>query len=176
MSEELVREVKSLMRSIQDFPKPGILFYDITTVLENGPAFARIIEHYKDRYAGQSIDRFIGIESRGFIFASAIAYALKTGQSLVRKPGKLPYKTDRAEYSLEYGTDAVEMHVDTVGPGQRVVIVDDLLATGGTAAATVGLVEKLGAEIVECTFLVELADLDGRAKLGDTPTYCVVTY
>ncbi len=176
MSQELVDEIKSLMRSIPDFPKPGILFYDITTVLENGPAFGRIVEHLKDRYADRSIDRFIGIESRGFIFAAPIAYALGAGLSLVRKPGKLPYETKREEYELEYGTDAIEMHVDTVKPGQKVVIVDDLLATGGTAEATLKLVEKLGADLVEIVFLVELAGLNGRERLGDTPVYSVVTY
>ena len=172
---ELIDEINSLIRDVPDFPKPGIVFKDITTVLQSGPTFHKIIDHFKERYAGQKIDRFLGIESRGFIFGAAIAYALGTGFGLVRKPGKLPWKTERAEYDLEYGSDAVEMHIDAVAPGENIVIVDDLLATGGTARATVELVERIGATVTECAFVFELGFLPGREKL-DRPAYSLVVF
>jgi adenine phosphoribosyltransferase len=172
---ELMEEVKGLVRDIPDFPKPGILFRDITPVLESGPTLLRVIDHFKARYAGRAIQRFVGIESRGFIFATALAYSLGVGVALIRKPGKLPSDTERMEYELEYGTDAVEIHIDAVKPGMEVVIVDDLLATGGTAEASVKLVERLGGLVRECAFVLELAALEGRRRLH-TPVYSLLEY
>jgi len=175
MSEELVHEIKTLMRDVPDFPIEGIVFKDITPLLQNGPTLVRMIDHFKARYAGRGIKTIVGIESRGFIFGSALAYALGIGFSLVRKPGKLPFTTKSVDYDLEYGTDTVQMHIDAVGPGDKVVIMDDLLATGGTMAAAVQLVEELGADIVELGCVVELGCLDGRAKLN-RPIHSLVTY
>jgi adenine phosphoribosyltransferase len=172
---ELIEEVKGLMREIPDFPKPGILFRDITPVLESGPTLLRVVDHFKARYAGRAIQRFVGIESRGFLFATALAYALGVGVALIRKPGKLPAQTERMEYKLEYGTDAVEIHNDALQPGMEVVIVDDLLATGGTAEASVNLVERLGGVVRECAFVIELADLGGRKRLH-SPVYSLIAY
>lgn len=175
MNQELIDEVTGLVRDVPDFPKQGIVFKDITTVLQSGPTFMRIIDHFKARYAGRPIQRIVGIESRGFIFGAALAYSLGIGFSMVRKPGKLPWKTERVEYELEYGTDTLEMHIDTVVPGDNVVVVDDLLATGGTAAATVKLIEEIGATVAECAFVVELSFLRGRDKLA-RPIHSLVTY
>lgn len=175
MSQKLIDEINALIRDVPDFPKPGIIFKDITTVIQSGPAFLKIIDYFKARYAGRDIQRIVGIESRGFIFGAAIAYSLGMGFGLVRKPGKLPWKTESAEYDLEYGSDAVEMHIDTVAPGDNVVIIDDLLATGGTAKATVDLVERLGATVTECAFVFELGFLPGREKL-DRPTHSLVVF
>jgi adenine phosphoribosyltransferase len=176
MDLELIHEVKSLIRDVPDFPKPGVLFKDITPVLLRGPTLLRVIDHFKARYAGRSIQRFVGIESRGFLFATALAYSLGVGVALVRKPGKLPHETERIEYALEYGNDAVEIHVDSIESGQEVVIVDDLLATGGTADATIQLVEKLGGVVRECAFVIELSSLGGRKRLGGRPIYSLVQY
>lgn len=172
---ELIDEVKGLMREIPDFPKPGILFRDITPVLQNGPTLLRVIDHFKARYAGRAIQRFVGIESRGFLFATGLAYALGVGVALVRKPGKLPAEVERIEYDLEYGSDAVEIHTDAIQPGMEIVIIDDLLATGGTAEASVKLVERLGGVVRECAFVVELRDLGGRKRLH-TPVYSLIDY
>lgn len=176
MSTELDARIQSTIRDIPDFPKPGIIFKDITPILEDGALFGAITEHFRARYADQGIDHIVGIESRGFVFGAALANAMGKGLTLVRKPGKLPYKTVGVEYALEYGTDRVEMHVDAVKPGSRVLIIDDLLATGGTCAATASLLQGQGAQIVECAFLIELAFLEGRAKLGGLPAYAVTTY
>jgi adenine phosphoribosyltransferase len=176
MQEALVVEIKSLIREIPDFPKPGVLFRDITPVLTSGPTLLRLIDHFKARYAGLGISRVVGIESRGFIFGAALAYSLGIGLALVRKPGKLPYHTNRVEYDLEYGSDGVEIHVDGLEPGEQVVVMDDLLATGGTAGATIRLVEQLGAVVHEVGFLIELTDLAGREKLPDRPIYSLVRY
>jgi adenine phosphoribosyltransferase len=176
MQDSLLDEVRSLIRNVPDFPKPGIQFKDITTVLEHGPSFTRIIDHYKARYAGTGVNRIVGVESRGFIFGAALAYALGLGLALVRKPGKLPHRTLRAEYDLEYGSDAVEIHEDAIEPGEKVVLMDDLLATGGTAAATVELIKRLGGEIYEVAFVIELSDLNGRDKLSGVPVYSLVSF
>jgi adenine phosphoribosyltransferase len=158
-------ELKKIIRDVQDFPKKGILFKDITTLLSDGPSFQRMVDLIAHRYIGQHIDQIVGVEARGFVLGSALAYKLGAGITLVRKPGKLPYKTRKVSYDLEYGTDSLEIHEDAFKPGDRVIIADDLLATGGTVAAVVKLVEGLGAEIVECAFMTELEFLHGRAKL-----------
>ena len=140
--------LNSLIRDVPDFPEPGVLFKDITPVLQDGELFATVTNYLAERYADQNIDKIVGIESRGFIFGSALAHEMQTGLVLVRKPGKLPYNRIGVDYDLEYGSDRVEMHVDAVSPGERVIVIDDLLATGGTAAATVELLHQADAEIV----------------------------
>lgn len=157
--------LKNIIRDVPDFPKQGIVFKDITPILTDAVAFRRVIDAFVERYRGREIDAVVGIESRGFIFGAPLAYQLGTGCVLVRKKGKLPYKTVEVSYDLEYGSAVVEMHVDSVRRGDKVVVVDDLLATGGTAAAACELLKKQGAHIVECAFVVELAFLNGRKKL-----------
>jgi len=160
-----MEELKNIIRDVPDFPKKGIIFKDITTLLSDGRSFHRMIDLIAHRYIGQRIDKIVGVEARGFVLGSALAYKLGVGITLVRKPGKLPYKTRKVTYELEYGTDTLEIHEDAFKPGDRVIIADDLLATGGTVAAVVKLVEGLGAEIVECAFMTELEFLHGRTKL-----------
>jgi adenine phosphoribosyltransferase len=157
--------LKALIREVPDFPKPGINFYDITTLLKDAPGLHQLIDALGASYAGRGIDKVIGIEARGFIFAPAVAYALKAGFVPVRKPGKLPAAVERIEYKLEYGTDTLEMHVDAIRRGEHVLIVDDVLATGGTARAVTDLVENLGGKVVGLGFVIELDFLKGREKL-----------
>ena len=164
--DEKFSDLRRAIRDIPDFPKKGIIFKDITPLLANGALFHKTIDVLAERYRDQKIDAVLGIESRGFILGAALAYRLAAGFAIVRKPGKLPYETRRASYELEYGSDSLEIHSDAVKPGARVLVVDDLLATGGTAAAACELVSALGAEVVECAFLIELAFLKGRQKLG----------
>jgi len=172
-----MEELKQIIRDIPDFPKEGILFKDIAPLLGDAKQFAKVIDHLKERYAGKSVEAVVGIEARGFIFASALAYALGAGCVMVRKPGKLPYQTFRESYALEYGTDAVEIHQDALSKNQRVVVIDDVLATGGTMGATVNLVKsRFDAEIVEVAFLIELEFLSGRAKLKDLPVHSLIKY
>jgi adenine phosphoribosyltransferase len=168
--------LKQRIRHVPDFPKPGILFYDVTTLLKDSEGFQMAIDAMAAPYAGVDIDVIVGIESRGFIFGSALADRLKTGFAPVRKPGKLPSTTRRAAYELEYGTDTLEIHDDAFGHGHRVLIVDDLLATGGTAAATVGLVRELGGDVVGVQFLIELTGLKGRDRLRDEKIGVVLQY
>ena len=169
-------DLKAHIRSIPDFPKPGILFYDVTTLMKEPHGFRMAVDAMADPHRDAKIDVIVGIESRGFIFGSAIADRLKTGFVPVRKLGKLPSKTRRATYALEYGTDSLEIHEDAVLRGQRVLIVDDLLATGGTAAATVGLVRGLGADVTGVQFLIELVALNGREKLKGEHVNAVLAY
>lgn len=164
-----------LVRDIPDFPKPGILFKDITPVLADGAALSWIVEQLAERYRGR-IDAVVGIESRGFLLGAPVAYALGLGLCIVRKPGKLPHDTHSVRYELEYGTDTLEIHRDSFPAGSRVVVLDDLLATGGTAAATVELVRAAGGSVVECGFLIELAFLSGRARLEPTPCFSLLRY
>lgn len=171
-----MQALKQRIRHVPDFPKPGILFYDVTTLLKDREGFRMAVEAMAAPYAGQHIDVVVGIESRGFIFGSAVADRLNTGFAPVRKPGKLPSTTRRASYALEYGTDTLEIHDDAVQAGQRVLVVDDLLATGGTAAATVGLVRELGADVVAIQFLIELVGLNGRDRLKDEQIGVVLQY
>jgi len=164
------------VRDVVDFPKPGIVFRDITPVLEDPAAFKRVVDLLCERYRDQGVTRIAGIESRGFIFGAPVAYALGCGLTLVRKPGKLPRETYSASYSLEYGEDAVHIHQDAVGKGDRVVIVDDLIATGGTAAAAAELVVRCGATVHEIAAVIELEELGGRQKLGPHPVHSLLTY
>src|SRR6187401_510485 len=157
--------LKAKIRNVPDFPKPGILFYDITTLLQDATGFKAAVDSLALPFMDQGIDLVVGIESRGFIFGAAVADRIGAGFSPVRKPGKLPSTTTKISYALEYGSDSLEVHDDAVRPGQRVLIVDDLLATGGTASATVGLVMDLGADVVAVQFLIELVFLNGREKL-----------
>jgi len=173
---ELSDKVRATLRDVPDFPKEGIIFKDITPVLADGLLFRQIIEAWRERYASQNISSIVGIESRGFIFGAALANAMGVGLTLVRKPGKLPYKRIGVDYTLEYGTDRVEMHVDALKPGERVLVIDDLLATGGTCGATVALVQELGAVVVECAFLVELAFLDGAQRLHGVPHHSLTVF
>ncbi len=171
-----MEELKKYIRDVPDFPKPGILFKDITPILQNGEIFKQVVDQLAERYRSQPIDRIVGIESRGFIFGAPLAYALKKGFALVRKSGKLPWKTVRWDYELEYGTDTIEMHADAVQSGEKVLIIDDLLATGGTALATSQLVEKMGGKIIECAFVVELEFLNGRKKLENKEVFSLLKY
>jgi adenine phosphoribosyltransferase len=167
--------IKNAIRDIPDFPKKGILFKDITPLLQDGALFQQTIDALADQYIGKKIDVVVGVESRGFIFASALAYKLGAGVVIVRKPGKLPYKTYQVTYELEYGTDAVEIHQDAIQPGQQVLLVDDLLATGGTLQATAKLIEKFDANVVGIAFLIELGFLHGREKLQNYDITTLIT-
>jgi adenine phosphoribosyltransferase len=171
-----MKELQELIRSIPDFPKKGILFRDITTLLQNGPEFHRAIDILAEHYKGKKIDQIVAVESRGFIIASPLAYKLNAGIIPVRKKGKLPYKTVEATYELEYGTDTLEMHADAFQPGANILIVDDLLATGGTAKATIDLVEKLKGKVVGICFLIELTDLKGIEKLKGYEVLSIIKY
>jgi len=175
MSDDLAT-IRGAIRDIPDFPKPGIIFKDITPLLSNGALFGRTIDLMAERYRGQKIDTVLGIESRGFIIGAALAYKLGAGFTVVRKPGKLPYETHSASYQLEYGTDTLEIHTDAIARDTRVIIADDLIATGGTAAATAELVSKLGGTVVECAFVIELSFLNGRKKLYPYRVYSVLQY
>lgn len=168
-------DLRSYIRDIPDFPKPGILFRDITPLLADGRALRWTIDQLAERYRG-TVDMVLGIESRGFIIGSALAYALGVGIAIVRKPGKLPSETFSADYALEYGTDKLEIHRDAFGEKAKVLIVDDLLATGGTAAAAIQLAERLDGEIVECAFIIELDFLKGRERLAPRPVFSLVHY
>ncbi|MCX5772657.1 MAG: adenine phosphoribosyltransferase [Candidatus Hydrogenedentes bacterium] len=169
-------DLAPLIRNVPDFPKPGIQFKDITTLLKNARAFQYVIDTWKCRYLEQNIQAIVGADARGFIFGGALAYAMHLPFIPVRKRGKLPAKTINGNFELEYGVDSVEIHVDALAPGQRVVLIDDLLATGGTMAATAALVKSLGAEIVEVSFLIELTALKGREKLAGLPVHSFITF
>jgi adenine phosphoribosyltransferase len=169
-------ELRRIIRDVPDFPKTGIVFKDITPVLADPEAFKKAIDAMAESLSGHRFDLLVGIESRGFIFAAALAYALGKGKVPVRKPGKLPAKTVQVSYELEYGTDRLEIHEDAIRPGQSVVIVDDVLATGGTARGTASLVEKVGGEIVALSFFIELEFLKGREKLSGFDVRSVLSY
>jgi adenine phosphoribosyltransferase len=171
-----VPDLKALIREVPDFPKPGILFYDITTLLKDPVGLHWAVDMLANHYIGQVIDRVVGIEARGFIFAPMVAYRLNAGFIPVRKPKKLPSDTARAEYDLEYGKDSLEIHRDAITPGQKVLIIDDLLATGGTAAAVAQLVESLGGVVAGLGFLIELEFLKGKGKLSKYNLHSVLKY
>jgi adenine phosphoribosyltransferase len=168
--------LKKLIREVPDFPKPGILFYDVTTLLKDKLGFAMLIDALTERFLNKDIDLILGIEARGFIFGPALAYRLNAGFIPVRKPKKLPSETVKVTYDLEYGQDTLEMHKDAIKPGQRIVIVDDLLATGGTAQATAKLAKSLGADICGLAFVVELDFLNGRDKLKEYDVVSLLHY
>ena len=168
--------LKQAIRDVPDFPKQGILFKDITPLLQNGALFQQAIDAMAAPFAGQKIDVVVGVEARGFLFAAALAYKLGAGVVIVRKPGKLPYKTYKVTYDLEYGTDSLEIHQDAIKPGQNVLIVDDVLATGGTVKATAELVKKFRANICGIVFLSELTFLNGREKLKDYELTTLITF
>ncbi len=176
MTSVLEVELKQYIRNIPDFPKPGILFRDITTLLNNPAAFKKAIDLLAAPFFNQGITKVVGIESRGFLTAAPLAYLLGAGFIPVRKKGKLPHKTTAVSYELEYGTDTLEMHLDAVVKGEKILIADDLLATGGTAQATCDLVEKAGGVIFGLAFLIELSDLNGRQKIQNRPTHYLVKY
>jgi adenine phosphoribosyltransferase len=169
-------DLKKLIREVPDYPKPGILFYDLTTLLKDKQGFHALIDRLCDHYKGHTIDLVAGIEARGFIFAPALAYSLGAGFVPVRKPKKLPSKTASISYALEYGTDTLEIHEDAVKPGNRVIICDDLLATGGTAAATAKLIQQLGGLVEGAAFAVELTFLKGRQKLNGFDVFSLMQY
>jgi adenine phosphoribosyltransferase len=168
--------LKGNIRDIPDFPKPGIVFKDITPILSDGQLFRLAVTIFAERYQRKSVEKIVAIDARGFIFGGALAHYLGIGLAVVRKKGKLPYESHEAEYELEYGQGILELHVDAVKERQRVVIIDDLLATGGTAEAAAKLVQKCGGEIVELAFLVELSFLKGRERLAKYPIFSAITY
>lgn len=169
--------LKDKIRNVPDFPKKGIMFRDITTLIKDGHAFQQVVDYFFDEFKDKEIDYVAAIESRGYIIGAPLAYKLGAGLVIIRKPGKLPAEVERVEYDLEYGTDSLEVHKDAIEAGKRILIVDDLLATGGTVSASCQLVEKLGGKIVAVAFLIELEDLGGRNKLPkDTEVFSMLTY
>ena len=171
-----MEDLKKLIREVPDFPKPGILFYDITTLIKDQCGFRAVIDGLKDHYLGAHVDTVLGIEARGFIFAPALAYALGAGFVPIRKPKKLPAECVSVSYELEYGTDSLEMHKDAIGHGQHVLIVDDLLATGGTAAAAAQMVTEVGGKVAGIGFVIELGFLNGRQKLTGFDVFSLIQY
>lgn len=169
-------ELKNIIRDIPDFPKKGIIFKDVTTLLADAKSYQRMIDLLAHRYIGEKIDQIVGIEARGFILGAALAYKLGTGITLVRKSGKLPYKTHQVTYDLEYGSDVLEIHEDAFKKGDRVIIADDLLATGGTMAAVIQLLDRAEVEFIECAFLAELEFLNGRSKLPDGKVFSLLKF
>lgn len=169
-------EVKNAIRTVPDYPKPGILFYDITTILQDPRHLKSVIDALVERYAPMDISKILAMESRGFIYGAPLATMIGAGFVPLRKPGKLPYKTISESFQLEYGTDSLEIHEDALGKGERVLVLDDLLATGGTAAASVSLARKCGAHVVEAGFVIELTFLNGRDKLADVPIYSMIQF
>ena len=174
--EEARDYIKSKVRSIPDWPIKGVIFRDITTLLLDPPAFKQICTIFYDRYVNEKIDKIVGIDARGFLFGSVLAYKLDIGMIPIRKNGKLPYNTISESYTLEYGEEVIEIHEDAIQKGERVVVIDDLMATGGTISAAANLVEKLGGDIFECSFVLELPDLNGREKLGNRKVFSIVEF
>ncbi len=176
MSDSSIVDPRQWIRDVPDFPKPGILFKDITPLLGHPPAFRAVIDGLAKAFQNRGVDAVAAAEARGFIFGAPLALALGAGFVPIRKPGKLPYQTVSLEYQLEYGTDRLEMHNDAIKPGSRILLLDDVLATGGTMKACVELVSSAGAEVVACAFVVELAFLEGRSKLGSTEVFSLITF
>ena len=173
---DLLNKLHAGVRDVPDFPKKGIIFKDITPILSDGVLFKTSIDVFVERCRGKKIDKIVGIDARGFLFGSAVAYELGVGFVPIRKRGKLPFKTEIAKYSLEYGEAEMEMHIDAMRPGEKIVLVDDLLATGGTSAAAAALIKKVGGELLEALFLIELEFLHGREKLAPTPVVSFLKY
>jgi adenine phosphoribosyltransferase len=176
MSLESLKKLRDGVRDVPDFPKKGIVFKDITPILSDGGLFRASIDVFLESCHGKKIDKIVGIDARGFLFGSAVAYELGVGFVPIRKRGKLPFKTEIAKYSLEYGEAEMEMHIDAMNPGEQVVLVDDLLATGGTSAAAAALIAKIGGQLIEALFLIELEFLHGRDKLAPTPVTSFLKY
>lgn len=175
-ADDAIPQLTRAVRDIADFPKPGIIFKDITPILASGTLFKMAIDIFVESCRGKEIAKVVGIDARGFLFGAAVAYDLGLGFIPVRKKGKLPYRTEAASYTLEYGESSVEMHVDALAPGERVVLIDDLLATGGTSAAAIRLIQKMGGTLVEAQFLIELGFLDGRKNLAGVPVRSFLKY
>jgi adenine phosphoribosyltransferase len=173
---DLLEKLRAGVRDVPDFPKKGIVFKDITPILSDGSLFKTSIDVFLERCRGKKIDKIVGIDARGFLFGSTVAYELGVGFVPIRKRGKLPFKTEIAKYSLEYGEAEMEMHIDAMRPGEKIVLVDDLLATGGTSAAAAALIKKVGGELVEAQFLIELEFLHGREKLAPMPVVSFLKY
>ncbi len=171
-----LERIKAAIRDIPDFPKPGILFKDITPILHDPALFSAAVKVFADRHRGREIDRIAAIESRGFLFGAALAHELGVGLAPIRKKGKLPYRTIEETYALEYGTATIEAHEDAFAPGESVLLIDDLLATGGTAQAAARLIERLGARVLEIDFLIELTFLNGRARLAPHPVFAPIAF
>src|SRR5919198_4571109 len=173
---ETLSKLRAAVRDVPDFPKPGIIFKDITPILKDGPLFRASIEVFLQQCRNKKIDKIVGIDARGFLFGSAVAYALGVGFVPLRKKGRLPYQTESAKYSLEYGEAEMELHIDAVERGEKIVLIDDLLATGGTSASAATLIRKVGGDLIEAQFLIELEFLEGRKKLEPTPVTSFLKY
>jgi adenine phosphoribosyltransferase len=176
MISDAVDKLRAAVRDVPDFPKAGIIFKDITPILSNGALFRASIDLFLEKCQGKGIDKIVGIDARGFLFGSAVAYKLGVGFVPLRKKGRLPYKTESAAYSLEYGEAEMELHVDAIERGEKVVLIDDLLATGGTSASAATLIKKVGGDLIEAQFLIELEFLHGRKKLDPTPVVSFLKY
>ena len=176
MISDSLEKLRAAVRDVPDFPKPGIIFKDITPILSNGKLFRASIDAFLEQCRGKEIDKIVGIDARGFLFGSAVAYELGIGFVPLRKKGRLPYKTESAKYSLEYGEAEMELHIDAIERGERIVLIDDLLATGGTSASAATLIRKVGGILVEAQFLIELEFLHGRQKLESTPVVSFLKY
>jgi adenine phosphoribosyltransferase len=173
---DMIDKLRASVRDVPDFPKKGIVFKDITPILKDGALFRASIEVFLERCRGKKIDKVVGIDARGFLFGSAVAYELGVGFVPLRKKGRLPYKTESAKYSLEYGEAEMELHIDAISPGEQIVLIDDLLATGGTSASAAALIAKVGGKLIEAQFLIELEFLNGREKLAPTPVVSFLKY
>lgn len=176
MATDMIEKLRAAVRDVPDFPKKGIVFKDITPILNDGALFRASIDVFLERCRGKEIDKIVGIDARGFLFGSVVAYALGIGFVPLRKKGRLPYKTESAAYTLEYGEADMELHIDAITQGEKIVLIDDLLATGGTSASAVTLIKKVGGELVEAIFLIELEFLHGRDKLKPTPVVSFLKY
>jgi adenine phosphoribosyltransferase len=173
---DMIEKVRAGVRDVPDFPKKGIVFKDITPILKDGLLFRASIDLFLEQCRAKQVDKVAGIDARGFLFGSAVAYELGIGFIPLRKKGRLPYKTERAAYTLEYGEAEMELHIDAIMPGERIVLIDDLLATGGTSASAVTLIKKVGGNLIEAIFLIELEFLQGRTKLASTPVTSFLKY
>jgi len=176
MDSEMIATLRTAVRDVPDFPKKGIIFKDITPILKDGELFRASIDVFLEQCKGKKLDKVVGIDARGFVFGSAVAYELGIGFVPLRKKGRLPYKTESAAYTLEYGEAEMELHIDAIVPGERIVLIDDLLATGGTSASAVTLIKKVGGELIKAIFLIELEFLHGREKLAPTPVTSFLKY
>src|ERR1041385_555082 len=176
MASEVIETLRNTVRDVPDFPKKGIIFKDITTILKEGELFRASVDLFLEECRGTKIDKIVGIDARGFLFGSAVAYELGIGFVPLRKKGRLPYKTESAKYSLEYGEAEMELHIDAITRGEQVILIDDLLATGGTSASAATLIKKVGGELIEAIFLIELEFLHGRDKLAPTPVISFLKY